>query len=235
MSDRVDVVLPVYNGQRWLAEAIDSVLDCGDADVEVVAVDDASTDGSRRILESYAARGARLRVVGNAVNSGIAATRNVGLAHASGRLVSFLDQDDLWVPGRLAVQRAVLDAAPEVGYVLGHAEHFLEPGHERPSWFKPDWAAQPQEGHLLTAMLARRDVFDLIGGFDESRRYGTDDVDWFGRAKVAGVRSAMVPDVVMRRRVHDANHSAQTRQANIELLRFVREQAARNRARAGEP
>ena len=235
MSARIDVVLPVYNGERWLADAIDSVLDCGDDDVQVVAVDDASTDGSRRILESYAAVDRRVRVVGNPTNSGIAATRNVGLAHADAPLVSFLDQDDLWVPGRLTVQRAALDTDPGLGYVLGHAEHFLEPGHERPSWFKPEWAEGPQEGHLLTAMIARREVFDLIGGFDESRRFGTDDVDWFGRAKAAGVPSVMVPDVVMRRRVHDANHSAKTRQANIELLRFVREQAARNRANVGGP
>lgn len=235
MTDRVDVVLPVYNGERWLAEALDSVLECGDADVEVVAVDDASTDGSRRILDSYLARGARVRVVANAVNSGIAATRNAGLAHATAPLVSFLDQDDLWIPGRLAVQRAALATDPELGFVLGHAEHFLEPGSDPPSWFKPEWGERPQEGHLLTAMLARREIFEVIGVFDESRRYGTDDLDWFGRAKVAGLPFVILPDVVMRRRVHDANHSAHTREANIELLRLAREQAARNRAKAGEP
>lgn len=235
MSDRVDVVLPVYNGQRWLAEAIDSVLDCGDPDVEVVAVDDASTDGSRRILESYVARGARVHLVLNEVNSGIAATRNVGLSYSASPLVSFLDQDDLWVPGRLAVQRAALEADPSLGYVLGHVEQFLEPGHEWPSWFKAEWADGSRPGHFLTAMLARRAVFERVGVLKENRRFGTDDLDWFGRAAVEGEHWLMLPDLVMRRRIHDANHSANTRDANIELLRLVREQAARNRAKAGEP
>ncbi len=115
MSDpAVSVVMCVYNGERWLREAIGSVLAHPGADFEFVIVDDGSTDGSPEIIRSY--RDERIRVVRQA-NQGLAAARNTGAREARGRYIAYIDADDVAEPQRLAVQSAFLNAHPDVAAV----------------------------------------------------------------------------------------------------------------------
>ena len=118
----VSCILPVYNGAAHLRDALESVLAQQYAPIEIVAVDDGSTDESPAIL---AACGSRVRVI-RQPNGGPAAARNAGIHAARGELIAFLDQDDRWHPRKLARQVAHLQANPQLDVVVAHVESFWE-------------------------------------------------------------------------------------------------------------
>src|ERR1039458_5312287 len=123
MCPAVSVIMPVYNGEKFLRTAVDSVLWQTFEDWELVVVDDASTDSTPDILADY--RDPRIRVLRNETNRKPAACANRGLAGASGRYIARLDADDVWLPDRLAVQLRYLEAHPEVTLV-GSAAHLID-------------------------------------------------------------------------------------------------------------
>ncbi len=126
------VVVPVYDVRDYLRQCLDSVLTQDAADLEVVAVDDASTDDSGAILDEYAARDARVRVVHLRTNGGLGAARNVGVAEARGDYLVFVDSDDELAPGALAALQHRIDTAGEVDVVLYSFVRIYEDGREDP-------------------------------------------------------------------------------------------------------
>lgn len=117
MKPKVTVLIPVFNRERFVDEAIRSVLEQDFADFELLLVDDGSTDGTPEVLAAWTQRDARVVVVTSPKNQGIPAALNLGLEHARGTYIARLDSDDLMMPRRLAAQAAVLDAHPEVSLV----------------------------------------------------------------------------------------------------------------------
>src|SRR5436190_9018266 len=124
----VSVVIPTYNYARYLGAAIDSALQQTHAPLEVIVVDDGSTDDTPRLLDGY---GDRIRVI-RQKNSGVAAARNAGVREARGELIAFLDSDDLWKPRKLELQIARFEADPGLGLVHCGAET-LDDQNGRPS------------------------------------------------------------------------------------------------------
>ena len=113
----VSVIMPAYNAERFIEEAIDSVLSQTLADWELYVIDDCSKDDSFRIAEEYAARDPRIHVLRNAENSGVARTRNRGIELAKGKFIAFLDSDDIWLPEKLERQLAKMQSAGAgIGY-----------------------------------------------------------------------------------------------------------------------
>ena len=113
----VSVVMPVYNGERFLAEAIDSILTQTFSDFELIIVDDGSTDGSAAIIQAYAERDARVRSVQLDMNEGVARARNRGIALSSGKYIAAMDSDDISLPERLQRQVEFLESHPDIGAV----------------------------------------------------------------------------------------------------------------------
>ncbi len=193
------VVIPCFNGERYLNEAIASARAQTAGPVEIVVVDDGSTDGSGDIAKAAGVRYVRQD------NAGVAAALNHGVRIASGPLIAFLSADDVWKPQKLAMQRAALGTAAD-RLVFGHMLHFVSPE------LSPDIAAglvastYPMPAFSAGTLLAWLDVFRTIGPMNESFAVG-EFVDWFGRAKDAGLDIIMLPDVVSMRRVHKSNHS----------------------------
>jgi glycosyltransferase involved in cell wall biosynthesis len=165
-------------------------------------VDDGSTDDSARI-----ATGFEEVVVLHQENAGPAAARNRGIAAATGSHFAFIDSDDLWTPGKLAHQVGHLRDHPEDILTIGMFRYFTEPGREVPGSFNRDLLGRDLVGRLLSTLVARREAFERIGGFDPALRTG-EDVDWFARAKDLGVPTAVLPHVLLEKRVHDRNTSA---------------------------
>src|SRR5687768_9931393 len=118
-TPKVSVVIPVYNRAKYVGETIESVLSQTYQDFELIVVDDGSTDGSRKVLESF---GNRVTVLEhpNRENRGQSAAINRGLAAARGEFVGMLDSDDLWLPRKLELQVGFLDKHPEIGLVYGN-------------------------------------------------------------------------------------------------------------------
>ena len=204
----VSVVIPAYNCERFLAEAIESVLAQSYRPNEVIVVDDGSTDQSANIARSYK----EIQYIYQP-NQGLAVTRNRGLAIAQGEFIAFLDADDVWLPNKLKVQVEHLTEHPDVGLNVCRIENFLDPGVSLP----PGGGDVPlmKEQINLGTMVVRRDVFSRVGAFDPDYRLA-DDFDWVARAKDLGIPVKILPDVLMRRRIHETNlsHDMQTRKAN---------------------
>jgi glycosyltransferase involved in cell wall biosynthesis len=190
------VVVPVRDGERFLGAALASVFAQTYRPIEVIVVDDGSTDGSAEV----AARWPFVRLL-QQDNAGVGAARNAGLALARGAFMALLDADDLWEPDKLARQIAHLDAHPELGYVCSRYRNFLEPGHGRPDWISEAQLAAPQVG-TLSSFVARAETLERVGRFDPR---DTSDLDWSLRAREAGVRLGVVEDVLVLRRIHDRN------------------------------
>ena len=202
----VSVVIPVYNGERFLKESLESVFTQTFHDYEIVCVDDGSTDGSSALLKQY---GTRVRVIQQA-NAGQSAARNEGVRQAAGAFVAFLDQDDRWYPSKLAQQVAVLTAEPDV--VLVHCNYDRMDGDGRvlvagAALVEKASALASPLGRLIgealvfpSAMMVRRDVFQRVGGFDPELR-GFEDFDLIARLKQQG-RFVLLNESGMAYRLH---------------------------------
>ena len=190
----VSLIIPYYKGERYIAALLDSVLSSGCEGLEIVVVNDGSPKETLAPLAAYADR---IRVI-EQENRGQAAARNRGLSEARGDIIAFLDQDDFWPPGRMAVLMPLLGdhdfARGMTQEVRMHADGSVE--RAAPA-FRPE---------LIGAALYRRSVFAAVGGFDETMRVG-EDFDWNIRLAEAGLREARVADVTLCRRRHDANQS----------------------------
>jgi glycosyltransferase involved in cell wall biosynthesis len=191
----VSVVIPCYNGERFVAEAIDSILAQTRGNPDVIVVDDGSSDGSVGVVERYAS-GGRVRLIRHDSNQGIAAARNTGIRHARGRFIGFLDQDDLWKEDKLAIQLEMFkrDASGGMGVVFGRFEtHDVNTNARDVSRrIVPANVDRVDPDHLLTGLLLgntisigtaliKRECFDELGLLDERIRSGADDLELFVR------------------------------------------------------
>ena len=213
----ISIVIPVYNGERYLLETLESVFLQTYAPFEVIVVDDGSTDASASIAQSFS----RVRYV-HQQNSGNAAARNTGIDAAKGSLIAFIDQDDLWLPDKLRRHMMYMAAKPQVCYTLARFEYFLEPGIQKPAWCRDELLAGSHIDYSPGSLMARKSVFEIIGRFNTDFTSGNDS-DWFFRANDKKIPMAVLPNVLLRRRIHKLNQSAEVSRSHKELLTLVRQ------------
>jgi glycosyltransferase involved in cell wall biosynthesis len=225
----ISCVVPVFNGERFLAEALDSILGQSYTRTEIIVADDGSTDGTAAVLDRYAAR---VRVVGQ-LTAGPASTRNLGLRAATGEFVAFLDADDRWHPEKLALQMEVFRGKPELEACVTYAQMFWESSlAEEAEEFRDHPRTAPVPGFATTTLLARRAVFDRVGYFNTSLWF-SDATDWFLRAREQCVLLEVVPKVLVFHRMHENNLTRRRSQASRqEFARIVHESLARRRSAA---
>lgn len=227
MNPLVSVIVPVYNGARYIAEALGSVVAQAYRPVEIIAIDDGSTDGSAVIVQAFP----EVMYI-RQDNAGTAAARNAGIAASTGEFIAFLDQDDRWTADKLSVQMSFMMDRPELGYTLAAERLFMEAGAEIPVWLRPELAERDHTGWLPGTLVARREVFSTVGIFDTAYSSSSDS-DWFFRAKDAGVPMAALADVLLEKRIHAANQSGDTG-LSLDLLRQVRASLKRKQERPNE-
>jgi glycosyltransferase involved in cell wall biosynthesis len=202
---RVSVLMPVFNTARYLSEALNSISAQTFTDIEFIAVDDGSNDGSTRLLEVFATRETRMRLVMR-MNLGLIATRNELLRAARGELVAWMDSDDISLPQRLAVQIDAFDRDPELG-CLGAAAQCIDPDGnmlnvEHWPLLHREILIEQQKGGAMrfpTTMM-RRDLALRVGGFREPFRIG-EDLDFLLRLSENG-KMANLPDTLYLYRQH---------------------------------
>jgi glycosyltransferase involved in cell wall biosynthesis len=225
MARRVSVVIPVHNEERFIGEALASVFAQDDPALEVIVVDDGSTDDSAATARAC---GDGVRVV-RQEQQGTAAALNRGVREATGSLIAFLDADDRWTGNKLCLQRQALDAQPALDFVLAQMRNVADPGlteAERRALVDLDGVLT---GACPGAMLIRRTALDRVGPFATRWRVG-EYLDWFIRAREAGLTHVVVPEVLLERRIHDGNKGRLLRDAQVDYLAIIQE--ARDRARA---
>ena len=212
----VSVVIPVYNGAKYLGAAIESVLAQTVPASEVIVVDDGSNDGSAEVARAYGGR-VKLMVTEHA---GSPAATNTGVRTASEPLLAFLDADDLWTASKLESQVAVLQSAAAPDMVFGLAQNFRA-GAE-------DEAAVP--GISRGTLLIPRQRWLDVGPLDESLVIG-DFIDWFARAQDAGLRFVTVGEVLLRRRLHESNTGIRSAGSRSQYALVVKRALNRRRQR----
>lgn len=200
---RVSVIVPAYNQGRFLGDAIRSALAQTCADVEVIVVDDGSTDDTRKVVDDFT--DARVRYVWQE-NQGLSAARNTGIRHARGAFLTYLDSDDQFLPEKVALLLDIFDRHPEVGFAAGGALLIDELGRPLGERFERDVPTDPTRWLLgnplhVGSVMIRREWQDRVGLFDETLR-SYEDWDMWIRLARAGCSMQSIRTVVSLYRFH---------------------------------
>ena len=229
MTPRVSVIMAAYNAERFVAEAVRSVLAQTMRDWELIVVDDASTDGTWDVLQGFT--DARIVLLRNETNLGAAVTRNRALEQARGEYIAILDADDVAMPERLEKQVAFLDEHPATCAVGCWAEKVDETGRVLEVWETPTQVAQIEFAMTHTcpllhpSALVRRDALVSVGGYDASYPCAQ-DYDLLVRLALEGHRFACIPEALIRYRsspgqISAARRAEQSRHAQRAAERFL--------------
>jgi glycosyltransferase involved in cell wall biosynthesis len=186
MSADLSVIMPVFNCENWVEEAVRSVVENADGLLELIVVDDGSTDRSAEIVESIAGPITLIRQA----NAGPSAARNAGMRAASGAIIGFLDADDIWTAGspderRVAIENGADVAFARVQVLMGNP---------------PKPFSDPTHAVSIPSIFVTRAVIEQVGELDESIVHG-EDVDWVMRMKEAGLKAVHVDQVAFNYRM----------------------------------
>lgn len=219
----VSVIIPVFNGASFITEAIKSVWAQKYEPLEIIVVDDGSTDGTAEIVKT---------VKGNIryfhqKKSGVAAARNKGIQHAKGELIAFIDADDIWEDNKLSLQSDLLHQNPAADIIYG----FLLVTQMIPTDELKQINLENEKGLFATqlgSLLVRRTVFDKVGGFDEEMTVA-EDLDWINRVREAGIHILAHKDIVQFYRMHQNSITKDKSLTNSYILKAYKKSLDRRR------
>ncbi|MEA5619904.1 glycosyltransferase [Cronbergia sp. UHCC 0137] len=220
---RISVIVVVQNGQCYLSKAIESIIKQTHQADEILVVDGHSTDNTGNIAKSYP----NVRYI-NQQGKGLANARNTGIDNATGELIAFLDHDDYWTLDKLEVQIRAFTNSPNIQYSYANLKLFLESGCKLPNRFKCQQFPEYQVGRTPGTLLVRKSLFAQIGNFNPNFIIGC-DVDWFARAKDDQISAAYIPQVLLHKRVHTNNLSANVRTNQEEIMQILKQSLQRQR------
>lgn len=205
----VSVVMPVYNGEKFVARAIESILAQTFRDFEFIIVDDGSTDATPTLLNEYAARDARIRLLAQPRNTGVAKAASRGNSTAGGRYIARMDADDVSLPRRFEKQVTYLDAHPDVGILGANIRDFDGSGARAKIWRRPTepnvvaWFLLFGNCMAHPSIMMRRSVFERFGPY---RDCACEDYDFWLRAH-SEAKMANLSDVLVRYCIRDDQNS----------------------------
>ena len=222
---RVSALIPAFNAERYLPEAIQSALTQTRPPFEVIVVDDGSTDATAEAARAFDQRVRYERQE----QSGPGAARNRGVELARGDHLAFLDADDRWERDKLERQLGALQSEPPPDIVFGHVRQFVSAELPADAKARLRCPPQPQPGYLLGAVLVSRAAFDRVGPFTTDMHMG-EFIDWMARARELGLRELMLDEVVLWRRLHDTNQGVRHRDSRGDFARLLKASLDRRRA-----
>lgn len=222
-KEKISVIIPVFNGEKFLAEAIDSVISQTYKAYEIIIVDDGSNDDTVSIAKSYSEIDYYYQK-----NEGVSSALNLGLSKIKGDFISFLDADDIWVENKLEKQIEFLREHPKSeGVFAYHQRFYKKPSEELTEAEKSD-TKRVLPGHFKGTLLIRKDSFFRVGLFNTSLKIG-DFLDWYRRASDMGVNLSNVPDILLKRRIHDNNTSSINKSSMSDYIRIMKDSIDRRR------
>lgn len=224
MNNKISIIIPVFNTEKYLAEAIESVLSQTLKPTEIIVVDDGSTDKSVEIARQFEPL---VRIISQA-NKGVGAARNVGIQETSGDFLAFLDADDFWTENKLEIQLSYLENNPKTDMVFGYVEQFIS--SELPDEHKSNLKSEldKMQGFVAGAMLIKKTTFLKAGFFNEKLELG-EFIDWFSRAKDLGLTFQVLNEIVLKRRIHTSNMGIYKKQHLKDYTTLLRTALARKR------
>lgn len=224
-AGRVSVLIPAFNAERYLGEAIESALAQTHAPFEVIVVDDGSADGTAEVAMGFG-KTVRYR---RQDNEGVGAARNRCIELARGDHLALLDADDRWDRRKLELQLEAMRSHSRPDIVYGRVRQFVTPELPKAEAARIRCPPTSQPGYLPGAMLASRGVFKRIGPFRTDLHFG-EFIDWMARARDLGLRDLMLEETVMWRRLHDTNLSVRRRDRRGDFAHVLKASLDRRRA-----
>lgn len=225
----VSVIMPVYNGAKFLPEAVQSIRQQSYHPLEIIIIDDGSTDETAKLGLNL---GQDIRYIYQR-NSGPSAARNRGLEMARGEIIGFLDADDLWPENKLQIQIARLTNDPKIDVVAGRIQYIELPGAEdiNIQFEGPDNTLI--HVHLGSAIF-RKSVFDTVGLFDETLWY-SEDHDWFLRAREQNISMVILKQTTLYYRCHESNMTRNKTIKDYQVLQVLKNSLDRRRQHKNGP
>jgi len=223
-SHLVSIIIPVFNGEKYLHDAIESALAQTYRPVEIIVVDDGSTDSSAGVAKGFASE---VRYVYQD-NRGVGAALNRGIELSGGGFFSFLDADDLWKEDKLHHQMTVFEDHPDVDMVFGQVKQFYSPDLDEDRRRKIRIPAEGIPGFLKGSMLIKRHSFCRVGTFETQWKVG-DFIDWYLKAVEKGLKSILLDEVVILRRIHANNMGIRERKSQTDFVRILKASLDRRR------
>ncbi len=223
-SLKFSVIIPVYNGKKFLEAAILSVLDQDFYPLEIIVVDDGSTDNTVEVIKKF---GNKIRYYYQD-HGGVASARNRGVALAKGEFISFIDADDLWFADKLKSQFNLFHENSDLGVVIGLLKKFQYSENDE---LNSSFESKNTKGEFALSLgcsLIRASVFEKAGNFDESMKFG-EDIDWFLRVIEGGVKISVLNESIYLYRIHDNNMTHDVKNTNLYLLKAYKKSLDRRR------
>lgn len=210
----ISVVIPVFNGERFLTKAIDSVISQTYRPLEIIVIDDGSTDSTKLKLTAYP----EVKYFYQN-NQGVSSARNLGIKKASGELITFLDHDDLLISDSIQRRADYFHNNLDINCLITMHQSFLEQGFDQPPWI-PD--TEFKEGtYGFGYLMAKRSMLEKVGGFNPKFRTG-EFMEFFFHLKDFGFEIAKLPEITVLRRIHGENLSKNVRAMRENLLKSAK-------------
>ena len=200
MRDGISVLIPVYNGAQYLFECIQSVRNQTLPAAEIIVIDDGSEDATPEVI---AALGSCVRYQ-RVAHGGLPYARNHGLRFAETDTIAFIDSDDVWLPKKLELQMAALSRESEAAMIFGYVQQFISGDLQPEEAAKFNYKTAPLPGLLSSTLVMRKCDCERAGPFDETLQTG-EFIEWYSRARDAGIRTILIPELICRRRLHRHN------------------------------
>lgn len=223
-SALVSVIVPVYNCEKYLTYAIKSVLTQTYQPLEIIVVDDGSTDKSGEIAQSFAPEVIYCRLE----HGGGSIALNHGISLSQGKYIAFLDADDLWVSNKLTLQMKAFNNNPQLEAVFGHIRQFTSPELDENSQRKLKIPVEVSPAYHKDTFLITRQALYRVGLFNPQIQMG-EFIDWYLRAIEQDLISLMLPDILAKRRLHKSNMGIRKKDSRIEYARIIKASLDRRR------
>jgi len=215
----VSLIIPVFNGEKFILKALETVFKQNYPNLEIIAVNDGSTDGTLKILQRFENN---MKIISQE-NKGPAAARNIGIRGCRGPIVAFLDADDFWTDNRLSRMVDVMESDPTIEMVRGLIQAVSLDGQKCIP--QEDPALYP---FLIGSAIYRRNIFERVGLFDPELRFG-EDMDWLVRAKEEKINIKVIDDVTLLYHRHKGNITRVNASFDLGMLKVIRKKLKRNK------
>ena len=219
----VSVIMAVYNSERYIIEALSSVVKQGVGSLEFIIVNDGSTDNTLSLIKSYIdnTNTSIQWHIHSQKNQGPVLAQNAALDDMRGEYVAFIDADDIWVINRLRQQIDFLLTHKNIDMVFGYAKQFYSPELTEEECMKIFCSTENFPAITASTMCARKSVFQTAGCFDVKWRIGS-FIDWFLRTRDCELNYYILPEVVFYRRLHKNNMGFAQKHAYIDYVRILK-------------
>lgn len=216
----VSVIIPVYNAGPYIREAIESILRQTYKPIEIIVVDDGSSDHSAAEVKTF--DNIRYEYQDN---GGPSKARNVGISLSQGEFIGFHDADDICTSNRFSEQMDVLLSDKAIEVVYSRIQNFLDVNADAPIFLKTNELMKPRMGFVSSALM-RKSVFEKVGFFNEEIKIG-EDIDWMIRAEDCSVCASTIPEILVQRRLHQTNLSSDVAVGHRNLAKILLAKARR--------